>query len=261
MGDRGEEIPGLFGSGPKKHPSAAVRFSMASQALQHEPTPDVAALLASMQAHPSPLRAPTELSVHRSSVAYSNNPIRSALPTRSNSISGAHTAPINGTYPTLPNSSSLQQTRFFQTGTRPAQPLSTIHSERSLHSVGAETSHAPPASRQTWMPQSAPANTSRYESDMSQMDNGYMDGNISTEMLRVQDQSDVVSFQESGGEALIPADNALFKSQRPARERLHWHFDANNDPSVSGLLGWIDVMRHGLATLAVSSRRYLMFRY
>jgi hypothetical protein len=259
MAGGGEEIPGLFGSGPNRHPSAAVRFSMASQALHHEPTPDVAAFLASM--HPSPNRAPTELSVHRSSVAYSSNPIRSALPTRSNSISGAHTAPINGTYPTLPNSSSLQQTRFFQTGTRPAQPLSTIHSERSLHSVGADTANAPPASRQTWMPQSAPASTSRYGYGAPPMANGYMDGNISTEMLRVNDQSDTVSFQESGGEALVPADNALFRSHRPANERLHWHFDSNNDESVSDLLNWVQVMSHGLATLAVSSHHYSMFRY
>ena len=256
MGDRGEEIPGLFGSGPKKHPSAAVRMSMASQALHHEPTPDVAALLASMQAQSSPKRAPTELSVHRSSAAYSSNPIRSALPTRSNSISGAHTVPNTSMYPILPNSSSLQQTRFFQT--RPSHPLSTIHSERSLHTLGAEATNAPPISRQTWMPQSAPASHTRYESGIS---NEYMDENISTEMLRVQDHPATISFQESGGEALIPADMALFKSPRPAKERLHWNFDANNDESVSGLLNWIETMSHGLATLAVSSHHRLVNRY
>lgn len=83
------------------------------------------------------------------------------------------------------------------------------------------------------------------------MDDGYMDNNISTEILGVQGQGEVVSFQESGGEALLAADRALFTSHRPAKERLHWHFDANNDERVSGLLGWVEYMSHGLATLAV----------
>jgi hypothetical protein len=91
---------------------------------------------------------------------------------------------------------------------------------------------------------------------MSQMSNGYTNENVSTEMLRVQDLRDVVSFQESGGEALLPADMALFKSDRPAKERLRWHFDSNNDESVSVLLGWVEVMRHGLATLAVGGNLY-----
>lgn len=271
LGDRGEEIPGLFGSGPKKHPSAAVRMSLASQALGGDPSPDVAAFLASMQAHtPSPKRAPTELSVHRSSAAYSSNPIRSALPTRSNSISGVHTAPNTGAYPALPNAASLQQTRFFQT--RPSQPLSTIHSERSLYTIGAspaEAASAPPGvshhhrdshlqHRDTWLPHTAPAGMDNYGFEDGYMTGDYLDHNISTEMLGMQNQAEMVSFQESGGEALLAADLALFRSQRPASERLYWHFDPNNDERVSGLLEWVEVMSHGLATLAL--HKYLNTR-
>ncbi|KAG8749738.1 hypothetical protein FRC14_001142, partial [Serendipita sp. 396] len=184
LGDTRDSVPGLMGSGAKKHSSAAVRMSLASQALHQDVPPDVAALLASMQAEPgpSPKRAPTELSVHRSSAAYSSNPLRSAMPTRSNSVNGGHTGSINGAYPSLPPSSSLQQTRFFQ---RPAQPLSTIHSERSLHTLA-----------NVLAAEEAKAAQNIEEEHAMDYD---VDHNISTEMLGgVQEGQDVVSFQQSG---------------------------------------------------------------
>ncbi|KAG8834901.1 hypothetical protein FRC17_006448, partial [Serendipita sp. 399] len=237
LGGTNDAIPGLMGSGQKKHSSAAVRMSLASQALHQDVPPDVAALLASMQAEPtgSPKRAPTELSVHRSSAAYSSNPLRSAMPTRANSISGGHAGSTHGAYPSIPPSTSLQQTRFFQ---RPAQPLSTIHSERSVHTLA----HVLAAGE---------ANAPETVDEVHRM--GYDgDRNISMEMIgEVDEGQEVVSFQQSGGEALIPANKALFVSSRPARERLRWDLDAEQDDSVRTLLGWIDYMWQGLATLAI----------
>ncbi|PVG03604.1 hypothetical protein CPB86DRAFT_694901 [Serendipita vermifera] len=62
---------------------------------------------------------------------------------------------------------------------------------------------------------------------------------------------DTISFQESGGEALVAANRALFKSARPASERIHWGLNSAQDPSVQGLLDWVDQMAPELAMLAM----------
>lgn len=243
MAEHGEEIPGMVGTGPKRHPSAAVRMSLANQSLP----PEVAALLQNMQVDPtllpSPKRAPTELSVHRSSAAFSANPLRSGVPTRANSFNGAHSAPMAGLFPSA--GSHLQQTRFFQS--RPAQPLSTIHSDRSLHTIG-DLANAPPGIRQTWIP------GDNAMPGLGEVPSGYeMDDAMSTEMLGMQGQEEIVSFQESGGEALLPADRALFGDHRPADLRFRWDLPPDRDEMVRGLLNWVDIMAHGLASLAVSA--------
>jgi hypothetical protein len=241
MAERGEEIPGVIGTGPKRHPSAAVRMSLANQSMP----PEVAALLQNMQVDPhllpSPKRAPTELSFHRSSAAFSSHPLRSAVPTRANSINGTHS--MAGLFPSA--GSHLQQTRFFQSS-RPAQPpLSTIHSDRSLHTFG-DMANAPPGTRQTWLPpNNAMPGLGRGPGDF------VMDDAISTEMLGMQEQEEIVSFQESGGEALLPADRALFGDHRPAILRFRWDLPPDRDEMVRGLLNWVDIMAHGLASLAV----------
>ena len=221
-------------------------MSLANNANQRDIPPDVAALLASMQAEPmgSPPRAPTELSIHRSSAAYSSHPLRSAGPTRANSVSGGHTS----AYPALPASANLQQTRFFQ---RPSQPLSTIHSERSvptlMNTLAADEAAA--ASHAGWS--HSGERLAPVHEDMDYAPEDYM----STEIIGggPQGNAEYISFQQSGGEALIPADLALFKSPRPAKERLRWDLDSENDESVSSLLSWIDYMSADLATLAVSA--------
>jgi hypothetical protein len=246
----------MMGSGAKRHPSAAVRMSLASQANNPLMTPDVADLLTRMQmaTNPgaSPQRAPTEISFHRSSAAFSSNPLRSHIPTRSNSISGSHSAPLTSAYPSLPASTNLQQTRFFNT--RPAQPLSTIHSERSLHTFADQETNARPTSRQ-WLPPTSEADIHAGQSAFSLAAEpvGYMmDEEFNAEEIGLYGQRASISFQESGGEALRPANKALFKSQRPASERIRWGFISDQDESVRGLLDWVEQMTHGLAQLAVS---------
>ncbi|CAG7848458.1 SubName: Full=Uncharacterized protein {ECO:0000313/EMBL:KIM29612.1} [Serendipita indica DSM 11827] len=248
LGTTGEEIPGLMGSGAKRHPSAAVRMSLANSANQRDVPPDVAALLASMQAGPmgSPPRAPTELSVHRSSAAYSSNPLRSAGPTRANSVSGGHTS----TYSALPASANLQQTRFFQ---RPSQPLSTIHSERSVHTLMNTLAADEAAAAAAAASQAGWSHTHEGLAPLHEEMSYLPEGHISTEIIGGggPGNAEYISFQQSGGEALIPADLALFKSPRPAKERLRWDLNSDQDESVSSLLNWIDVMSADLATLAL----------
>lgn len=87
-----------------------------------------------------------------------------------------------------------------------------------------------------------------------------MDDEFAAEVIGMQGYGqDVVSFQESGGEALRPANKPLFKSERPAEERIRWGLSEQQDESVRVLLGWIETMSHGLAQLAVGlgiSERY-----
>jgi len=249
-----EEMPGMMGSGAKRHPSAAVRMSLANQANNPQMTPDVADLLTRMQMATntggSPKRAPTEISVHRSSAAFSSNPPRSHIPTRANSVSGSHSAPITSAYPTMPSSTNLQQTRFFNT--RPTHPLSTIHSERSLHTFTEHESNARPTSQQ-WLPPTSEVDPSQSAYPLSTEPMGYMmDEEFNAEEIGIYDQEATISFQESGGEALKPADLALFRSQRPASERIRWGLSSDQDRSVQMLLDWIEQVRTGLAHFAVS---------
>lgn len=246
----------MMGSGAKRHPSAAVRMSLASQANNPQMTPDVADLLTRMQmatnSSLSPKRAPTEISFHRSSTAFSGNPLRSHIPTRANSISGSHGAPITSAYPSMPASTNLQQTRFFNT--RPAQPLSTIHSERSIHTFAEQEANTRPTSQQ-WLPPTTEADmySGRSAYSLAAEPVGYMmDEEFNAEEIGLHGQGLSISFQESGGEALRPANMALFKSQRPSSERIRWGLSYDQDDSVRVLLNWIERMNHGLAQLAVS---------
>lgn len=257
-----EDMPPLMGQGGKRHSSAAVRMSLAGQASNPQMTPDVADLLTRMQlatnSNTSPKRAPTEISVHRSSAAFSSNPLRSHVPTRANSVSGSHSAPppMPSTYPSLPASANLQQTRFFNT--RPTQPLSTIHSDRSVHTFAdQDASKARPISRQ-WLPTAddnpdVPIHTGHSAFSMTAEPVGYMlDEEFAAEEIGLYGQAATISFQESGGEALRPANNALFRSTRPAAERIRWGLISEQDDSVYMLLDWVQQMTHGLAQLAVS---------
>lgn len=105
--------------------------------------------------------------------------------------------------------------------------------------------NAPPGARQTWLPG---------DNAMPGLGAGHefvMDDSISMQMLGMQEQDEIVSFQESGGEALLPANKALFGDHRPANLRFHWDLPPDRDESVRGLLNWVDIMSHGLASLAV----------
>lgn len=61
-----------------------------------------------------------------------------------------------------------------------------------------------------------------------------------------------IQIVESGGSALVDAERALFGRERPASQRIHWMFSPTKDARVASLLGWIEAMSHGLATLGVS---------
>lgn len=61
-----------------------------------------------------------------------------------------------------------------------------------------------------------------------------------------------VEFQESGMDALIDANDALFGSHRPASERIYWGMDPKYDDAVFDMLNWINEMEYSLAALAVS---------
>ena len=58
-------------------------------------------------------------------------------------------------------------------------------------------------------------------------------------------------FVDSGGEALLHAERALFSYARLARNRFHWTFSPRKDERVASLLDWIELMKHGLATFGV----------
>jgi hypothetical protein len=82
---------------------------------------------------------------------------------------------------------------------------------------------------------------------------GYMmDEEFNAEEIGIYDQEATISFQESGGEALRPADVALFRSERPASERIRWGLSSDQDRSVQMLLDWIEQVRTGLAHFAAS---------
>ena len=59
-------------------------------------------------------------------------------------------------------------------------------------------------------------------------------------------------FVESHGDALIPAERALYNRDRPAKERFRWGFNPDKDPRVGSLLRWIAAMSNGLAAIGVS---------
>lgn len=61
-----------------------------------------------------------------------------------------------------------------------------------------------------------------------------------------------IQIVESGGAALVDAKRALFSHERLASNRIHWMFSPTKDDRVAALLGWIQAMSHGLATLGVS---------
>ncbi|RPD67145.1 hypothetical protein L226DRAFT_452893 [Lentinus tigrinus ALCF2SS1-7] len=66
------------------------------------------------------------------------------------------------------------------------------------------------------------------------------------------------AFVESHGEALKPAERALFNRDRPAKERFRWGFNPDKDPRVGSLLRWVAAMSNGLA--AIGLQRFLETR-
>ncbi|KAI0750860.1 hypothetical protein C8Q80DRAFT_1217778 [Daedaleopsis nitida] len=66
------------------------------------------------------------------------------------------------------------------------------------------------------------------------------------------------AFMDSHGEALRPAENALFNRDRPAKERFRWGFNPDKDPRVGSLLRWVAAMSNGLASIGV--QRFLETR-
>ncbi|RDX55635.1 hypothetical protein K466DRAFT_481869 [Polyporus arcularius HHB13444] len=59
------------------------------------------------------------------------------------------------------------------------------------------------------------------------------------------------AFVDSHGEALKPAERALYSRDRPARERFRWGFNPEKDPRVGSLLRWVAAMSGGLATMGL----------
>jgi hypothetical protein len=79
-----------------------------------------------------------------------------------------------------------------------------------------------------------------------------MDEEFDVEELGMYDQEATINFQGSGGEALRPANIALFRSERPASERIRWGLSSDQDRNVQMLLEWIELLSAGLAHLAAS---------
>ena len=61
------------------------------------------------------------------------------------------------------------------------------------------------------------------------------------------------AFATSHGQALVPAERALFSRERPAQQRIRWSFNPDKDPRVSSLLKWVHAMSNGLAAIGVSA--------
>ncbi|KAI1786531.1 hypothetical protein LXA43DRAFT_54467 [Ganoderma leucocontextum] len=59
------------------------------------------------------------------------------------------------------------------------------------------------------------------------------------------------AFVSSHGEALIPAERALYNQGRPTKERIRWGFNPDKDPRVGSLLHWIAAMSNGLAEIGL----------
>lgn len=59
------------------------------------------------------------------------------------------------------------------------------------------------------------------------------------------------TFIWSNGAGLQYAQRALYSRQRPAKERIYWAFNPQNDPRVASLMRWIEAMTNGLATIGV----------
>ncbi|KAH9899851.1 hypothetical protein C8Q73DRAFT_681273 [Cubamyces lactineus] len=60
-----------------------------------------------------------------------------------------------------------------------------------------------------------------------------------------------LSFIDSRGAAIRPAERALFNRDRPAKERFRWGFNPDKDPRVGTLLRWIASTANGLATIGL----------
>ncbi|KAK1236648.1 hypothetical protein PQX77_000004 [Marasmius sp. AFHP31] len=60
-----------------------------------------------------------------------------------------------------------------------------------------------------------------------------------------------VEIQDSGMEALVPVEKALFGKARRAKERIHWVFPPDKDERVVNLLTWIQNASHSLGTFGV----------
>ncbi|KAI0337550.1 hypothetical protein BDW22DRAFT_1339557 [Trametopsis cervina] len=59
------------------------------------------------------------------------------------------------------------------------------------------------------------------------------------------------TFIWSNGAGLQYAQRALYSRQRPAKERIYWAFNPQNDPRVASLMRWIEAMTNGLATIGL----------
>ena len=60
------------------------------------------------------------------------------------------------------------------------------------------------------------------------------------------------TFVDSRGATIMAAQNAFYNSKRrPARDRVYWGFNPDKDQRVQSLLGWIQAMSNGLATVGV----------
>ncbi|CDO75605.1 hypothetical protein BN946_scf184858.g45 [Trametes cinnabarina] len=60
-----------------------------------------------------------------------------------------------------------------------------------------------------------------------------------------------LTFIDSHGAALKPAERAMFSRDRPAKERFRWGFNPDKDPRVGTLLRWIASAANGLATIGL----------
>ena len=67
------------------------------------------------------------------------------------------------------------------------------------------------------------------------------------------------AFVSSHGEALRPAERALYNRDRPCKERIRWGFNPDKDPRVGSLLRWVAAMSNGLAEIGVSFMHILSF--
>ena len=167
-----------------------------------------------------------------------------------------------------------------------APPLSTIHSEDALPTLGGRASHMrasstpagfhlpTPDQRSAYVPgsftarfhppSSPPFPQSHFEETQAGTEQGHFyttDRNSSRTLSHAEEilLDDVdgqqfpeeMQFQHSNQEALRPAEKALFGAHRPAKERLFWTLPPEHNTIVMGTLRWIDDMYYFLANLAV----------
>ncbi|KAI0660963.1 hypothetical protein C8Q70DRAFT_755607 [Cubamyces menziesii] len=139
----------------------------------------------------------------------------------------------NGRVRFSPNISYSSSPRHRASSGPPGHAMADPHQRHSTHS------HP----QQLWAPSPVASRTMKMAT-----------GQISTtvfELAPPRNGMGELSFIDSRGAAIRPAERAFFNRGRPAKERFRWGFNPDKDPRVGTLLRWIASTANGLATMGL----------